>query len=144
VTSFRLALAAAATAVTAVGLASAAHGEPDNQFFQDPSGKIKCEVALSYKGDPYANCTVRNSAYAVPEDACQFSSAAPQFGLTQGHAPTLTCVAAFGEYQWPTLDVGQTRSVGTITCDSETSGVKCSDAGTGHVFRISTDSYDLS
>jgi hypothetical protein len=142
-TGFKLVLMATATAVTAIGVAATAHAEPESQFFQDPSGNVKCEMALSYKGDPYANCTVRHSAYAVPADACDFSGSAPQFGLTQGHAPNLSCVLEFGEYQWPTLDFGQTRSVGTITCDSELAGVTCTDSGTGRYFRISTDSYDL-
>ena len=42
-----------------------------------------------------------------------------------------------------TLDFGQTRSVGTITCDSEESGVTCTDTATYHFFRVSPESYDL-
>ena len=34
-------------------------------------------------------------------------------------SPGLSYVAGSGDYQWPTLDFGLTRSVGTITCDSE-------------------------
>jgi hypothetical protein len=43
----------------------------------------------------------------------------------------------------PTFDYGQAKSVGTFTCDSELSGVKCTDNITGHYFRVSRDSYDL-
>jgi hypothetical protein len=43
----------------------------------------------------------------------------------------------------PTLDYGQTRSVGTITCDVELSGVTCADSSTGHFFRLSRESYEL-
>jgi serine/threonine-protein kinase len=35
------------------------------------------------------------------------------------------------------LDYGQTRSVGAITCDSEPSGMACTDSSTGHYFRRS-------
>jgi hypothetical protein len=42
-----------------------------------------------------------------------------------------------------TLDYGQTRSVGTITCSSEPSGVACTDSSTGHFFRVSQESYDV-
>jgi hypothetical protein len=42
----------------------------------------------------------------------------------------------------PTLDYGQTKSVGTFSCDSVLSGVKCTDS-TGHYFRASRGSYDL-
>jgi hypothetical protein len=43
----------------------------------------------------------------------------------------------------PTLDYGQMRSVGAITCASEPSGVKCTDSSTGHFFRLSRESYEL-
>lgn len=144
VTVFRVALIATATAVTAIGIASTAHADPEYQLFQDASGNIKCETTISYKGDPYANCTVRNAAYTVPADKCDFAGPAnAQFGLTQGSTPSLSCVVASGDYQWPTIDFGQTRSVGTVTCDNEPQGMTCTDAGTGHFFRISTDSYNF-
>jgi hypothetical protein len=41
------------------------------------------------------------------------------------------------------LDYGQTRTLGSISCESEPSGVTCSDSSTGHFFRISRDSYQL-
>jgi len=43
----------------------------------------------------------------------------------------------------PILDYGQTRSVGTLSCDSEPSGVTCTDSSTGHFFRVSSDSLQL-
>ncbi len=139
-----LALMAAATAVPAIGLAATAHAEPDYQQFTSPSGNVKCELTVSYMGDPYANCVVRDSAYAVPADKCDFSgSVNPQFGLSQGGTPSLSCVVASDHTGAPTLDFGQTRSVGTVTCDSEPAGMTCTDTGTGRFFRISPDSYDL-
>ena len=42
-----------------------------------------------------------------------------------------------------TLNYGQTISAGTITCDSEPSGMTCTDSSTGHYFRVSRDSYSL-
>jgi hypothetical protein len=44
----------------------------------------------------------------------------------------------------PTLDYGQkTRSLGAISCDSEQSGVTCTDTSTGHFFQVSSDSYQV-
>ena len=43
----------------------------------------------------------------------------------------------------PVIDYGQARSVGTITCDVEPSGVTCTDISTGHFLRLSRDSYQL-
>jgi len=144
VSALRLALITTTAGVSVVGLATTAHADPEYQLFQSPSGNIKCELTVSYKGDPYANCTVSGAAYAVPADNCELTGPVnPQFGLTQGGTPDLSCVVASGDYQWPTLDYGQTRSVGTINCDNEAQGVTCTDSGTGRFFRVSNDSYDL-
>jgi hypothetical protein len=135
---------ATATAVTAIGLAATAHADPEYHSFQSPSGNVKCEMTINYKGTPYANCVVHDSAFVVPADKCDMSGAVnPQIGLGQGQTPTLSCVAASGEPVEPTLDFGQTQSIGTITCDSEPAGLTCTDTGTGHFVRASRDSYDL-
>jgi hypothetical protein len=42
-----------------------------------------------------------------------------------------------------TLGYGQTVFAGTITCDSEPTGVKCTDTSTGHYFRLARESYEL-
>ena len=62
----KIALTAAAIAATGIGLSATAHAEPEYLQFTSPSGNIKCEMTISYKGDPYANCVVRHAAYAVP------------------------------------------------------------------------------
>jgi hypothetical protein len=41
------------------------------------------------------------------------------------------------------LDYGQTRSIGVMTCDSEPSGVTCTDNSSGYYFRVSHESYQL-
>jgi len=41
------------------------------------------------------------------------------------------------------LNYGQARSAGTITCDSEPSGMTCTDSSTGHYFRMSRESNEL-
>jgi hypothetical protein len=145
VSTMTLALAVGAAATAILGSAATAHADPEYLLFTDPSGNVKCLMTLNYKGNPYSNCVVRHAAYAVPADKCGFTgSANPQVTIGQGDPPSLSCVVASdntpGEF---TLDVGQTRSVGTITCDSADFGVTCTDAGTGHYFRASTASYDL-
>ena len=42
-----------------------------------------------------------------------------------------------------TLAYGKTASAGTLTCDSETTGMTCTDSSTGHFFRVSWESYQL-
>jgi hypothetical protein len=43
----------------------------------------------------------------------------------------------------PTLNYGQTHTVGAITCDSEPAGVTCTDSSTRHFFFDSRESYQL-
>jgi hypothetical protein len=43
----------------------------------------------------------------------------------------------------PTIDYGQTRSAGQFACDSEPSGITCTDDSTGHFFGISRESDQL-
>jgi hypothetical protein len=43
----------------------------------------------------------------------------------------------------PTLNYGDTHTMGAITCDSEPAGITCTDTSTGHFFRLSRDSNEL-
>jgi hypothetical protein len=140
----KLALTAAATAAAAIALSATSHADPDYQPFQSPSGNIHCEMTVNYKGTPYANCTVQHATYAG--QLCQEPGLViPQFGIDPGipaHMPG--CVGTNGGWAvLPTLDYGDTRSVGPIVCDSEPAGVTCTDTSTGHFFRVSQDSYQL-
>ena len=67
-----------------------------------------------------------------------------RIGINQGGAPALSCHTdnLRGSVE-PTLNYGDKWSVHSITCDSEPSGMTCTDAGTGHFFRIARDSYGL-
>src|SRR5262249_14876844 len=142
----RLALIATATVAAAIAIPATAQADPDysdHQIFQSPSGNIQCEVSYTVKANPYAVCVIHHSTYASPEE-CEFIPW-PQFELEQGVSPNLSCVVGHrnpGAY--PTLDYGQkTRSFGAITCDSEQSGVTCTDSSTGHFFRVSRESYQV-
>ena len=42
-----------------------------------------------------------------------------------------------------TLNYGQHLSVGSISCESQPSGMTCTDANTGHYCRLASDSYEL-
>jgi hypothetical protein len=133
-----------ATAATALPLAATANaGVPPS--FQTPSGNILCWVA-----DNAASCRVITYAYAVPPPPgdCMSPGWGNSFFLDQGKPPFLTCDSdPSGTYNGlrthTTLGYGQTQSVGVMTCDSETSGVTCTDNSSGHFFRVSRDSYQL-
>jgi hypothetical protein len=82
----------------------------------------------------------------APTPNCGSASGDWEFDLDQGNPPGRGYSCAAGSLVDPgvqTLDYGQTRSVGTITCDSETSGMTCTDTSTGHFLRVSRESYQL-
>jgi hypothetical protein len=68
-----------------------------------------------------------------------------EINLTQGNPPEPRCHTDTNFVSGlPTLSYGQTRSADPITCDSEASGMTCTDSSTGHFFRVSRESYQLS
>ncbi|OBA76304.1 hypothetical protein A5641_22395 [Mycobacterium sp. 1554424.7] len=144
----------AAAAALFFGAASA-HADDNYQQFASASGNIRCILNGQDAPLPIAVCQIGDHSYAVPPGVGRDKNGGPcppgsdlgrDFRLDQGQAAYVTCTysalgSGFGE--WPTLGFGQTRSLGTITCSSEPAGVTCTDAGTGHFFRVSRESYQL-
>ena len=140
-----LALLATATAAGTIGLAATAHADESYDFLS-PSGNIVCFVSTSFDGTNGAECEIRDYTYMAPPKSpgCQLGSWGDRFSLKQGSAPVGHC---HGDTNFvpglPILPYGQTRSAGPITCNSEASGVTCTDRSTGHFFRLSRESYQL-
>jgi hypothetical protein len=131
-----------ATAATALPLAAIAHADNGGYAFQSPSGNIVC------KGDAsLAMCQIHDRTYvAPPVSRCEAGGTDPNtFQLDPGKPADFACDYASIYFGPPlqALGYGQTQSAGSITCDSEPSGVTCTDSSTGHFFRVSRDSYQL-
>jgi hypothetical protein len=146
-----------ASALGAVGLAATialpatAHATVTGYDFQSPSGNIGCEMEDEGNGTIVAVCKAHDHTWVAPSAAgggqwCQ--DAGTDLKLFQGGT---ACAGVWPNQIWlqqdlgalPTLAYGQTHTIGTITCDSEPSGVTCTDSSTGHYFRISRESYQL-
>ena len=133
-----------ATAAATIGLAAPAHAGPDYSF-QSPSGNIACLVFAGDNGAGSAMCEIGNHTYMKPPPAgCPYPGWGDRVEMDQGSAPGWVC---HGDTMigtaLATLPYGQTRAAGPISCDSETSGVTCTDSSTGHFFRLSSESYQL-
>jgi hypothetical protein len=131
-----------ATAATALSMATIAHADDTGYAFQSPSGNIVC------KGDAsFAICQIHDRTYvAPPVSQCEAGGTDPKtFQLDQGKPAQFACDYNSIYYGPPLqpLGYGQTQSDSPISCDSEPSGVTCTDASTGHFFRVSRDSYQL-
>jgi hypothetical protein len=145
-----------AAAATTLALAAPATAEPSSMYqFLSPSGNIGCHMDALDDGTGYAWCRLQHHTWVEPQTGdCEVANVpgaigepAPYLQISQGKPPCLGFVMSqlffSGPYSPPTLDYGQTHTVGTITCGSEHSGVTCTDSSTGRFFRVSHESYDL-
>ncbi|MFY9920658.1 MAG: hypothetical protein WAL26_20030 [Mycobacterium sp.] len=147
-----LTIATAATLpLAAIANACGGGGEiPEDHDFVTPSGNIACSIYADSSG---VNCEVREHTWVVPASttgpygrACDFNFGGLEFYVSQAKPAKLGCyegASKFGAPGLKTLDYGQTYSHGAITCNSELSGVTCTDTSTGHFFRVSRENYEL-
>jgi uncharacterized protein DUF6636 len=144
-----LGLIATTTVAATMALPATAHADVTRYEFQSPSGDVVCEMTTGSDGAGGVLCDVDSlSRPPYPPDCPQ--GWGYRFGLDQGSAPISHCQqdtiipgSIPRNRALDTLAYGQTRAVGTLTRDSETSGVTCTDSGTGHFFRVSHESYQL-
>jgi hypothetical protein len=135
----KLAVVTAATAASTIALPATAHA--DSQNFQSPSGNIACNMIAGGVA-----CDISYFTYQPPPppECGKHFPWGSRFTLTPGKPSAIEChsdsLRVPGE---PTLDYGQTISAGTLTCDSETSGIKCTDTSSGHFFQVSRDAFNL-
>lgn len=135
----RLALVVAATAALAIALPATARA--DNQNFLSPSGNINCTMSAGAVA-----CDISDFIYQPPPppECGKHFPWGSRFTLALGKPSAIEChsdsLRVPGE---PTLDYGQTISAGTLTCDSEPSGMKCTDTSSGHYFQVSREAYSF-
>jgi hypothetical protein len=129
-----------APAPTTVVVQSAANGPAS---FRSPSGNINCSLSTP-GGNIAARCEVVEHTWAAPprEPECHLNWG-DRFELTQGNNAAFDCYGQEFPAAQETLAYGQARSFGSITCDSEYTGMTCTDSNTGHYFRVSRDGYEL-
>jgi hypothetical protein len=123
---------------------------PADYEFMTPSGNIVCTM---YSDNSGANCEIREHTWVAPPStrgpygrACNFSFGGLEFYVSEAKPGNLGCyegVSKFDGSGLKTLAYGQTYSRGAITCDSELSGVTCTDTATGNFFRVSRENYEL-
>ncbi len=128
-------------ATVAAAIAVPATARADSQDFQSPSGNIYCVLDSGGVACDISEFTYQASA---PPECGKHLAWGNRFRLTAGRPAAIEChgdtLRVPGE---PTLGYGQTISAGTIGCDSEPTGMKCTDSSTGSYFRVSRESYDL-
>ena len=139
------ALIAAAT----IGSAGSAHANPFSGQFQSPSGDISCNLVNAPPdsthsfGKNFVQCDIVNQSWVPPRPPPQGrADAISTLVLVRGQLPIVgyspgTLAAA------DPVNYDQPLSAGAITCSPEQSAMRCTDASTGHFFRVSRESYEL-
>lgn len=147
-----------ASATAAVVVAATAHaGGPPNvptvptvpsaasYSFQSPGGNIACNLGSDTNGVAGVACDIGDHTYTPPPTpaGCHLGWG-DRFSMQQGNPAMMDCHGdTLRVPGLPTLDYGQTRTAGSITCDSESAGMTCTDSSTGHYFRVSSGSYQM-
>jgi hypothetical protein len=128
-------------------LAAVARAEPYYSF-QSPSGNVYCGLGQAQDqsgGTTFAVCEIRDHTWAAPPRPTPCMGGwGDRVSMRQGGAPQMSChTDTLKDPGSPVLEYGQTRSLNSLMCDSETSGMTCMDNGTGHYFRLARDNYEL-
>jgi hypothetical protein len=138
-------MAAASVAAMTIGPPRIAHAETA-YWFVSPSGNIGCMMGDVLNGG--VMCDIKQYTYPRPPDPHNCTGHVNwgnRFSLNPGQAPDMPCHGdtVFAPELDRTLNYGQKQSLGPIACDSEQTGMTCTDTSTGHYFRVSSDSYQL-
>jgi hypothetical protein len=132
-------------ACLAVFVASSAPVRAETYYqFQSPSGNVGCAMG-SLGNKAFASCEVTDRTWEAPPrpDRCE-GAWGDRITLYQGTPPNLVCSSdSLRSSDFPTLRYGNAWPVNPISCVSEPTGIACTDAVTGHYFRMSRDSYEL-
>jgi hypothetical protein len=124
---------AAGVCAATIGLAGSSHADVFSQQFQSPSGDISCNLVYypplesRLVGKNFVQCDVANHSWVHPQPPPQGRTATSTFVLIRGRAP----VVAYGPGAVANPD------------PMDDGAMKCTDASTGHFFRVSQESYEL-
>ena len=138
----------AISATATIGLAATARADTSDQEFQSPSGNIACwlrETEAGCDNDDYTHVPPNPLPGQQVPVPCSDGDVI-RFHLDQGYSPGGYCqpgALPLTDIRAPdlqTLDYGQTRFVGAMTCDSQPSRMTCTDTGTRYFFRVSRES----
>jgi hypothetical protein len=142
-------VAGTAIAAATIGLAPSSHANPFSQQFQSPSGDISCNLVNAPPDDTHSfgknfvQCDIVNQSWVPPRPPPQGrTDATATVVLVRGQLPIVGYSPGTLAASDP-VNYDQPLSAGAITCSPEQSTMRCTDASTGHFFRVSRESYEL-
>src|ERR1700730_6896175 len=138
-----------AIAAATIGSTGSSHANPFSAQFQSPSGDISCNLVNAPPSDKlgfgknFVQCDIVNQSWVPPRPPPPGrADATSSLVLMRGQLPIVGYSPGNLAASDP-VNYDQPLSAGAITCSSEQSTVRCTDASTGHFFRVSRESYEL-
>jgi hypothetical protein len=127
------------TVATTVTEANPVEPEPgaSTAAFQMPSGNIGCLF-----GFRRLRCDILSGLEPEPDEACEFDWVGVDMGVTGPAAPNCGSDTVY-DADAPTLAYGSTWRRGGITCESDESGLTCTNRE-GHGFALARGSWSAS
>lgn len=115
---------------------------PRNYYFSSPSGNLYCGIF----GDetPYlAGCQAQTIVKNLPECNDPMRLSGPMISLIENGGVEANCTSegVYVDARNKVLEYGQQLTVGTTTCSSLKTGVKCKSENTGGEFLASKNSF---
>lgn len=107
--------------------------------FTSPSGNIGCAM-----DEESVRCDIRQRSWKpppAPKD-CELDYG-QGLQLSAGAEPGFVCAGDTTLGAGPPLPYGEATAKGLLTCESEESGMTCTDTETGRGFTLSKESYEL-
>jgi hypothetical protein len=107
--------------------------------FTSPSGNIGCYIDKST-----VRCDIDKRSWQPPKapSSCQLDYG-QGISLDAGGAPAFVCAGDTALGGGKPLAYGQSIGAGLLRCESEESGMSCTDAESGRGFTISQESYSF-
>jgi len=109
--------------------------------FRSPTGNVWCDMSP----DGWAACMIGEHTWEMPDDgACELDFVAGfvqvgDDGVTQGY-----CGGDVPVMPGKVLPYGQSLSLGSVTCTSMESGVRCAFARPSYAFALSREKLEIS
>jgi hypothetical protein len=111
--------------------------------FQSPSGNVVCSMFTQVDGTNEVHCAAGQHDWTATQPANCQANWGDRIDLQQGGPAHFGCYGQDMPAPQETLGYGQGRALGTLVCVSESTGMTCTDASTGHFFRVSRETYQL-
>lgn len=114
--------------------------------FTSPSGNVVCEFAFDQSVGEAVTCLVRDQQWVDASGATECPADIGDGNLYLGAEGPAAMVCGFtGDWttEWPTVEYGDTATVGPLECEVAREGVTCRNVNTDAAFMAAREAYEV-